>query len=56
MTDWIASPMMLTIRSSVASGVISGGDSLCIAPPLMTPEATLDRIVGIVGEAIQAAA
>ncbi len=31
------------------------GDSLCIAPPLMTPEATLDRIVQIVGEAIAAA-
>ena len=32
------------------------GDSLCLAPPLMTPEATLDRIVQIVGESITAAA
>jgi len=30
------------------------GDSLCLAPPLMTPEATIDRIVEIVGEAIAA--
>jgi hypothetical protein len=30
--------------------------SLCLAPPLMTPEATLDRIVQIVGESIAAAA
>jgi adenosylmethionine-8-amino-7-oxononanoate aminotransferase len=32
------------------------GDSLCLAPPLMTPEATLDRIVQIVGDSIAAAA
>ena len=32
------------------------GDSLCLAPPLMTPEATIDRIVQIVGESIEAAA
>lgn len=31
------------------------GDSLCLAPPLMTPEDTLDRIVQIVGESIAAA-
>jgi adenosylmethionine-8-amino-7-oxononanoate aminotransferase len=31
------------------------GDTLCLAPPLMTPEATLDRIVQIVGESIEAA-
>jgi putrescine aminotransferase len=31
------------------------GDSLCLAPPLMTPEATLDRIVQIVGDSIAAA-
>ncbi|MDR3535763.1 MAG: aspartate aminotransferase family protein [Acetobacteraceae bacterium] len=33
----------------------ASGDSLCLAPPLMTPEATLDRIVQIVGESIEAA-
>ena len=31
-------------------------DTLCLAPPLMTPEATLDRIVQIVGESVAAAA
>jgi len=31
------------------------GDSLCIAPPLMTPGVTLERIVQIVGESISAA-
>jgi adenosylmethionine-8-amino-7-oxononanoate aminotransferase len=38
------------------SGPPPSGDSLCLAPPLMTPEATLDRIVEIVGESIAAAA
>ncbi|MBV9778006.1 MAG: aspartate aminotransferase family protein, partial [Acetobacteraceae bacterium] len=32
------------------------GDSLCLAPPLMTPETTIDRIVEIVGESIAAVA
>jgi len=31
------------------------GDTLVFAPPLMTPEATLDRIVQIVGDSIVAA-
>src|SRR6202790_1832804 len=35
-----------------ADGPPASGDSLCLAPPLMTPEATLDRIVQIVGESI----
>ncbi|MGE0223462.1 MAG: aspartate aminotransferase family protein [Acetobacteraceae bacterium] len=39
-----------------ADGPPASGDSLCLAPPLMTPEATLDRIVQIVGESIAAAA
>ena len=38
-----------------ADGPPASGDSLCLAPPLMTPEATLDRIVQIVGESIAAA-
>ncbi|MDQ2802074.1 MAG: aminotransferase class III-fold pyridoxal phosphate-dependent enzyme, partial [Pseudomonadota bacterium] len=41
--------------STGGGGVLASGDSLCIAPPLMTPEPTLDRIVDIVGEAIAAA-
>ncbi len=36
-------------------GPPASGDSLCLAPPLMTPEATLDRIVQIVGDSIAAA-
>ncbi|MGE0418983.1 MAG: aspartate aminotransferase family protein [Acetobacteraceae bacterium] len=38
-----------------ADGPPASGDTLCLAPPLMTPEATLDRIVQIVGDSIQAA-
>ena len=38
-----------------ADGPPASGDSLCLAPPLMTPAATLDRIVQIVGESIVAA-
>jgi adenosylmethionine-8-amino-7-oxononanoate aminotransferase len=45
----------LIIRQRGGGGTPVSGDSLCIAPPLMTPEATLDRIVNIVGESIQAA-
>jgi adenosylmethionine-8-amino-7-oxononanoate aminotransferase len=45
----------LIIRQRGAGGTPISGDSLCIAPPLMTPEATLDRLVSIVGESIQAA-
>ena len=32
------------------------GDTICLAPPLMTPEATIDRIVEVVRESIVAAA
>ncbi len=42
-------------QRGAADGPPASGDSLCLAPPLMTPEATLDRIVQIVGESIQAA-
>jgi putrescine aminotransferase len=46
----------LIMRQRGASdGPPASGDSLCLAPPLMTPEATLDRIVQIVGESIVAA-
>ncbi|HLY90116.1 MAG TPA: aspartate aminotransferase family protein [Acetobacteraceae bacterium] len=44
----------LIIRQRGGGGTPVSGDSLCIAPPLMTPEATLDRLVNIVGESIQA--
>jgi adenosylmethionine-8-amino-7-oxononanoate aminotransferase len=45
----------LIIRQRGGGGSPVSGDSLCLAPPLSTPEATLDRIVQIVGESIQAA-
>jgi adenosylmethionine-8-amino-7-oxononanoate aminotransferase len=46
----------LILRQRGASdGPPASGDSLCLAPPLMTPEATLDRIVQIVGDSIAAA-
>jgi 4-aminobutyrate aminotransferase-like enzyme len=45
----------LIIRQRGGGGTPVSGDSLCIAPPLMTPEPTLDRITNIVGEAIQSA-
>lgn len=44
----------LIIRQRGGGGTPVSGDSLCIAPPLMTPEPTLDRLVNIVGESIQA--
>jgi adenosylmethionine-8-amino-7-oxononanoate aminotransferase len=45
----------LIIRQRGGGGTPVSGDSLMTAPPLMTPEATLDRIVSIIGESIQAA-
>ena len=45
----------LILRQRGGGGTPVSGDSLCLAPPLMTPEATLDRIVQIVGESIVAA-
>ena len=42
-------------QRGAGAGPPASGDSLCLAPPLMTPVATLDRIVQIVGEAIGAA-
>ena len=45
----------LIMRQRGGGGTPVSGDSLCLAPPLMTPEATLDRIVQIVGESIEAA-
>jgi putrescine aminotransferase len=47
--------MLLRLRAA-ADGPPASGDTLCFAPPLPTPEATLDRIVQIVGEAIQTVA
>ena len=47
--------LILRLRAA-ADGPPASGDTLCFAPPLPTPEATLDRIVQIVGEAIQAVA
>ncbi len=46
---------LITRQRAASAGLPASGNSLCLAPPLMTPEATLDRIVQIVGESIQAA-
>ncbi|HET6610074.1 MAG TPA: aspartate aminotransferase family protein [Rhodopila sp.] len=40
---------------AAADGPPASGDVICFAPPLSTPETTLDRIVQIMGESIQAA-
>src|ERR1700677_3504277 len=47
--------LILRLRAA-AGGPPASGDTLCFAPPLPTPETTLDRIVEIVGESIQAMA
>src|SRR6201996_5526085 len=47
--------LILRLRAA-ADGPPVSGDTLCFAPPLPTPEATLDRIVEIMGESIQAVA
>ncbi|MBE7159249.1 MAG: aspartate aminotransferase family protein, partial [Rhodospirillales bacterium] len=46
--------LILRLRAA-ADGPPASGDTLCFAPPLSTPAATLDRIVQIVGDSIQAA-
>ena len=46
--------LILRLRAA-ADGPPASGDTLCFAPPLPTPEATLDRIAQIVGDSIQAA-
>jgi 4-aminobutyrate aminotransferase-like enzyme len=45
--------LLLRIRAGGADPAI--GDTICLAPPLMTPEETLDRIPQIVRESIIAA-
>jgi adenosylmethionine-8-amino-7-oxononanoate aminotransferase len=46
---------LITRQRGASDGPPASGDTLCLAPPLMTPEATIDRIIEIVGEAIVAA-
>ena len=43
-------------RGGGTMGGIVSSDTLMTAPPLSTPEATLDRIVQIIGDAITAVA
>jgi adenosylmethionine-8-amino-7-oxononanoate aminotransferase len=47
---------LITRQRAASAGPPASGDTLCLAPPLMTPEATIDRIVEIVGDSIAAAA
>ncbi|MFI4987809.1 MAG: aspartate aminotransferase family protein, partial [Alphaproteobacteria bacterium] len=49
----LARGMLLRIRGGGTSPVI--GDTICIAPPLMTPTETIDRIPEIVRASIVAA-
>ncbi|MBV9251718.1 MAG: aspartate aminotransferase family protein [Acetobacteraceae bacterium] len=44
----------LITRQRPGGGTPLSGDSVVLAPPLMTPEATLDRIVQIIGDSIAA--
>jgi adenosylmethionine-8-amino-7-oxononanoate aminotransferase len=46
---------LITRQRGGADGPPASGDTLVFAPPLMTPEGTLDRIVQIVGDSIAAA-
>ncbi len=50
----LARGLLVRIRAGGANPAI--GDTLCIAPPLMTPVETIDRIVEIVRASIVAAA
>jgi adenosylmethionine-8-amino-7-oxononanoate aminotransferase len=50
----MARGVLLRIRAGSADPAV--GDTICLAPPLMTPEATIDRIVSVVGDALRAAA
>jgi adenosylmethionine-8-amino-7-oxononanoate aminotransferase len=43
--------LLLRVRGGSADPAI--GDTICLAPPLMTPPDTIDRIVAVVREAIQ---
>ena len=46
--------MIMRLRAA-SDGPPASGDTLCFAPPFPTPEATLDRIVQITAESIEAA-
>jgi adenosylmethionine-8-amino-7-oxononanoate aminotransferase len=46
---------LITRQRAASDGPPASGDTLCFAPPLMTPEATIDRIIEIAGESIAAA-
>lgn len=46
--------LIIRLRGA-ADGPPASGDVICFAPPLSIPEATLDRIVSIIGDSIQAA-
>jgi len=46
---------LITRLRGAADGPPASGDTICFAPPLSTPEATLDRIVEIIGDSIRAA-
>ena len=49
----LAQGLLLRVRGGGADPAI--GDTICLAPPLMTPVELIDRIPGIIRHAIQAA-
>ena len=49
----LADGLLIRVRAGGADPAI--GDTICLAPPLMTPEADLDRIPAILRKAIRAA-
>jgi len=49
----LARGLLIRIRAGSASPAV--GDTICIAPPLMTPSGTLERVVEILRESIVAA-
>ena len=52
-SESLARGLLIRIRGGGVSPAI--GDTICIAPPLMTPVETIDRIVDILGTSIKAA-
>ena len=46
--------LLTRIRAGAADPAI--GDTICVAPPLMTPEGSIDRIISVLRESIVAAA
>lgn len=53
MKETLARGLLTRVRGGSADPAI--GDTICVAPPLMTPESTIDRIVSIIRDSLVAA-